>query len=180
MSSKIECAGYTKSGTRCKRDAAVDSIYCWQHKEIVEEKKEIVRPISPKKLSPKCISSIQTCPIIPKESKSFLTTGEIPVNAILTGEPFENSYLSDSKSNIIYGFGPFTIKVPVGDHDPILQNIKFVEDRDYTLKEIIDRIIQFYQRDITIELLEKLIENDPYEDEDELYGKLLEKKKKEK
>ena len=43
MSDKIECAGYTKSGPRCKRNAAPDSIFCWQHKEIAEEKENLTK-----------------------------------------------------------------------------------------------------------------------------------------
>jgi hypothetical protein len=180
MSSKVECAGFTKSGTRCKRSAAVDSIYCWQHKEIAEEKKEIVKPVSPKKISPvskklfpdirisgnssECISSEQGCPLLitHKTDKSFLRTGKIPVNAVITdnNDDYEDNYLSDPKSNQNYGFGPFIVRAFMGKHKEILEDIMFVEDRDYTLREIIDRIIQFYSRPINKDYLGVLIEID--------------------
>jgi hypothetical protein len=153
MSDKVECAGFTKSGSRCKRNVTINSIYCWQHKEIVEEKKEMVEEKKE----------------VIKNSKSYLSLISIPITAVITND--QDDYLTDSASNEIFGHGPFNILVPVGEYNPIYFNIEYTLKKDYTLKQIIDKIREFYNTKLTKIVIKDLINQD--ELGKDLYDELL-------
>ena len=60
-------------------------------------------------------------------------------------------------ANAVWGHGPFIINAEIGYNSGNFVPIEFSDNRDYTLKEITDRIVDLYKIALTKEALEKLI-----------------------
>lgn len=198
MNSNHECAGVTKSKTQCKRQIPINQKYCWQHidqqylgsEQKIELKNKIIpvprfspikRNISPEKLNNHIIipnipySELKEREIreIQKKilSKNYLKTGLIPV--VLDLSESENKYPEIAISNQIYGRSPFTLNLPLGNVIKVIYPIKFANNKDYTLKQILDEIYNFYNQILNIDELEDYYNND-YLTTD-LYNQLLQK-----
>lgn len=60
-SQEIQCAAYTKSGTRCTRNAEPGSLYCWQHQDYNASTSKVAPPTSPIQSAPPARTTLCNC-----------------------------------------------------------------------------------------------------------------------
>jgi hypothetical protein len=161
---KIQCEGITKQKKRCTKNASEGSVYCWQHKEnsvSLKEEKNII-PLEEKKpteIPIKIPNDVKSLISTPKKINTgeILILGDIQTKANIYGDTKDFDYHTDVKTTEIYATGSFNLSLPIGENESNSIIIKFNENRNYTLKEILDKIVQEYRKEFTSSEMETFI-----------------------
>ena len=128
------------------------------------EEEEIIKPVE-QKVNVQEMKTVQT--------ESYLKTGILPILSVITDDETEdNNYHVQSKAKLVYGHGPFIILLPIGkDSELPSYELKFTENKDYTVEQIVDIIRKAYSKPYTKSEMKKIVE---LSEHDEYYDQLLE------
>lgn len=159
------CQALTKAGTQCTRRAEVGSIYCWQHQDYVPGSVTVKTRQATVK-TPRVTAAIVTTPVIPILEQKVPAGSYVRTETITTEIKIDTKMRSTNKlAGVVWGHGPFIINAEIGYNSGNFVPIEFSENRDYTLKEITDRIVDLYKIALTKEALELILEETGYNKE---------------
>jgi hypothetical protein len=131
-----------------------------------------VSPVSPVSIvSPRTVLSHVSPKAVVVVPSGYLKTELLPISVPLDGSLYDMeedaSFDLDPSANTVWGHGPFKVELEL----EVANNkvtVDFNEDRDYTLRQIIDALNDVYNRPVSLQYLRDALARAKYEDQEEL------------